>query len=45
MYDLTDFWQAQHSDIQGLTVTGDQMLQLGGQDLSVDILADNFNSS
>lgn len=42
VYDLTDFWQAQHSDIQGLTVTGDQMLQLGGQDLSVNVLTGDF---
>ena len=32
--DLTNFYKAQHSDIQGLSVTPELMLELAGQDLT-----------
>lgn len=34
VYDLTGFYKAQHSDIIGLDVTTDDMMQLAGQDLT-----------
>ncbi|GAA6061761.1 hypothetical protein JCM10212_000741 [Sporobolomyces blumeae] len=34
VYDLTKFYKVQHSDIPGASVTTDQMLELGGLDLT-----------
>ena len=34
VYDLSNFWRAQHSDITALPVTDDGMLALAGQDLT-----------
>lgn len=33
VYDITHFWRAQHSDIDGQPVYQDQMMELAGQDL------------
>ena len=34
VYDLTNFYRSQHSDIVGMDVTAADMLELGGQDLT-----------
>jgi chitin synthase len=34
VYDISKFYKAQHSDIVGLDVTSDDMLQLAGHDLT-----------